>query len=536
MKKNENKTENTEVLFEKETDDKKSGKAAGTEASSAENEAAEEDAAPADKDETADEGAAAEKDDPAKDTSGHDDSEEKKDGDELDLPPVKKIERIALTPEEAASNKRILILEIAVAAAALIIIVVAIILKSGKNEADGELPDNGISVSASENNAANNASVSEDIVEIDNSALFVGIPPIPEQAADELPDYDKLLEEKHVLKLTSENGGTVYVHDYTNSAYFLEQCRLPEDEVDNEIRKNYLSSYITENDTKNTVAQLYDSVKIDYLGKKDGVAFDGGTDQDVELIIGVSPFIDGFTEGVIGMKEGETKDVHVVFPKDYGQPDLAGQPAVFTITLKEILHGNTIPELTDELANEITGGEHTTAESMRAYVRDMLQSEKIWNFIDTDFYVEKISEEEVMDSYNLIMKQYDESSQMYQVSVEEMLLGAYGVTLDEFKTEIMGSAATTIRRNTLYRTIAKKENITVDDADIEQLVKDMAYTGTTAEFIEQYGEDNVRNHILQNKLMEHLIGLLENAESVSGNEAGSVSSDEAVSENEASGN
>lgn len=535
MKKNENETEDKELLSEKETADNKAEDAAGTEEPSAETEGAGEEDAAEDEAGTAEGDAAAEKDAPSEDDSGDEGGKEDDDEDEMDLPPVKKIERKALTPEEAASNKRILLVEIAVAAVALIIIVVAIILKSGKNDGTENPADDGSSVSVSENNGMGSASVSEDIVEIDNSALFVGIPPIPEQPADELPDYEKLLGEKHVLKLTAENGGIVYVHDYTNSAYFREQCRLPEDEVDNEIRKNYLSSYIEENDTKNTVAQLYDSVKIDYLGKKDGVAFEGGTDQDVELIIGVSPFIDGFTEGVIGMKEGETKDVHVVFPKDYGQADLAGQPAVFTITLKEILHGNTIPELTDELANEITGGEHTTAESMRAYVRDMLQSEKIWNFIDSDFYVEKISEEEVMDSYNMIMKQYDESSQMYQVSVEEMLLGAYGVTLDEFKSEIMGSAATTIRRNTLYRAIAKKENITVNDADIETLAKDMAYTGTTAEFIEQYGEDNIRNHILQNKLMEYLLTLLENADDTDAGDAESVSSDEAVSANEAAG-
>ena len=527
---------------EKDTEEKKLSR---SEDSTAEEESSEKDTAEEEtsgKDDTEEE--VSEKDDAEEEASDKDDAEEasdkkaakkkasaKEDDEEedgMELPPIKRPERKPLSEEELKSNKRILTIEVCVAVVALIIIIVAIALKGKKDDGSTEPDDS--AVSASENGSVSADAAAHELVEIDNSALFVGMPPIPEQDTDELPDYDKLMAEKHILKLSTEDGGTVYVHDYTNGAYFKEQCALDEEDVENEIRKNYLVNYLEESDKKNTVAELYDSVKIDYVGKMNGEAFDGGTDQDSELIIGVSPFIDGFTEGIIGMKEGETKDVHVVFPENYGTADLAGKPAVFTITLKEIQHANVVPELTDELASKITEGDFTTAADLRKYVRDMMLSEKIWDFIDTDFYVEKIPEDEVKESYDMMMTQYDQTSQMYQVSVEEMLLGAYGITLDEFKTEIMNSAANSIRHNTLYRTIAASEGITVEKADMQKLADDMAYTGTLEEFIEQYGESNVRNHLIQSKLMDRLIELWENADNVSDNDA---VSENAVSDNAA---
>ena len=90
-------------------------------------------------------------------------------------------------------------------------------------------------------------------------------------------------------------------------------------------------------------------VNIDYVGKKDGVAFDGGTAEGTELDLANSHFIAGFAESIVGMKVGETKDCPMTFPEDYHAADLAGAEVVFTITVNECWE--KIPaELNDEFA------------------------------------------------------------------------------------------------------------------------------------------------------------------------------------------
>lgn len=82
-------------------------------------------------------------------------------------------------------------------------------------------------------------------------------------------------------------------------------------------------------------AKKGDIVKIDYVGKKDGEAFDGGTASNQILELGADQYVSGFEEGIIGMKTGETKKVNIAFP-DYYYEGLAGEKVVFEITVKKI--------------------------------------------------------------------------------------------------------------------------------------------------------------------------------------------------------
>ena len=97
-----------------------------------------------------------------------------------------------------------------------------------------------------------------------------------------------------------------------------------------------LQTKSTQNDITDRPAQEGDVVTIDYEGKKDGVAFDGGTAQDQQLELGSGSFIDGFEDGIVGHNIGETFDLNLTFPEDYKSEDLAGQAVVFTVTLDKI--------------------------------------------------------------------------------------------------------------------------------------------------------------------------------------------------------
>ena len=96
---------------------------------------------------------------------------------------------------------------------------------------------------------------------------------------------------------------------------------------------------------ENAVIQNGDTATINFVGTKDGEAFEGGTGNNYDLVIGSGTMIPGFEEGIVGMKKGETKDVSVTFPESYRNSELAGQDAVFQITVQSFKRP---PELTDD--------------------------------------------------------------------------------------------------------------------------------------------------------------------------------------------
>ncbi len=100
------------------------------------------------------------------------------------------------------------------------------------------------------------------------------------------------------------------------------------------------------------VAQDGDTLVIDFVGKVDGEAFEGGSAEDIRLKIGAGQFIPGFEEQLTGVKKGEEKTIEVTFPEDYGAEHLAGKAATFDVTVKSILDGDK-PKLDDEFAKSL---------------------------------------------------------------------------------------------------------------------------------------------------------------------------------------
>lgn len=142
-----------------------------------------------------------------------------------------------------------------------------------------------------------------------------------------LGDYKKLKATKHLHPITQE-------------------------EIDHRISHD-VDKATTQQDVTDRAAQAEDTVTIDYLGRVDGVAFDGGTAQGQKLELGSNTFIPGFEDQVIGMEIGQEKDINVTFPAEYHAENLAGKEAVFTVKL----HGITSklkPELDDEFAADVS--------------------------------------------------------------------------------------------------------------------------------------------------------------------------------------
>ena len=120
-------------------------------------------------------------------------------------------------------------------------------------------------------------------------------------------------------------------------------------------------------------AQDGDEVTLDFVGKRDGTPFAGGTGKDYPLVLGSKSFIPGFEEALIGLKAGETKAVELTFPKDYHASELAGQAVVFDTTVKKVKKV-TLPELTDEFAAKV--GPFTSIDDLKKDIEKEITAQK----------------------------------------------------------------------------------------------------------------------------------------------------------------
>ena len=116
-----------------------------------------------------------------------------------------------------------------------------------------------------------------------------------------------------------------------------------------------------------------DQVIVDFVGTKDGVAFDGGSSNKVPLVLGSGSFIKDFETGVVGAKAGEVRNIDAAFPEDYGNKELAGQTVQFEVTVGAVME-SVLPELNDELVKQL-GVEEGTVEALRTQVKENMERE-----------------------------------------------------------------------------------------------------------------------------------------------------------------
>lgn len=152
-----------------------------------------------------------------------------------------------------------------------------------------------------------------------------------------------------------------------------------------EKKKELLKSLATTEPIKSKRAlKKGDFAKFDFEGFVDGVAFEGGKAENFTLEIGSGRFIPGFEDAMVGMKEGENKDIKVTFPKDYGATNLAGKEAVFKIKLHEIKELK-IPELNAEILKQILPNENAPSEKLLdEKISEQIENEKLFKLINED--------------------------------------------------------------------------------------------------------------------------------------------------------
>ena len=162
----------------------------------------------------------------------------------------------------------------------------------------------------------------------------------------------------------------VKLGDYKNLKVNYYERKINDDDVEDVLKR--IADNFAETKVTKRAAQLGDDVMIDFCGKKDGVAFDGGTAKDYTLRLGSGRFIPGFEEGIVGHEVGDKFDLDITFPEDYGSKELAGQAVVFEILVKQISEV-VVPAFDDELAKKT--GAFKTIDELKDDIRQNLASQ-----------------------------------------------------------------------------------------------------------------------------------------------------------------
>lgn len=233
-------------------------------------------------------------------------------------------------------------------------------------------------------------------------------------------------------------------------------------------------------------AQEGDTVNIDFVGKKDGEEFEGGSAEKFDLTLGSHQFIPGFEESVVGMKIGEVRDINVTFPEDYQAENLKGQKAVFTVTLHSI-QGKQLPALDDEFAKKMGSD---SLEAYRAKVRERLEKNAASRALNEteNSIIEEIAKgaaAEIPDA--MIERQEDASMQrmeynlMYQGIKMEDYLKYIGTTRDEYKKNFEEEAKKNVLHQLIVEKIIELEKIEATQEEIDAKVEEQAKSvGKTA--------------------------------------------------------
>lgn len=261
-----------------------------------------------------------------------------------------------------------------------------------------------------------------------------------------------------------------------------------------------------------------DEAVIDFVGKKGGVAFDGGTGTDYTLKLGSGQFIPGFEEGVEGHKAGEEFDLELEFPKDYHAKDLAGQKVVFTVTLKKVIE-STLPELTDELAKK--AGPFETVKELKAdierEIRVQKEKEAAENHKD-ELLTELIEKSNVKAPELLVTDQMRSIEQdfaqnlMYRGLDLQTYLQANGFAdeADWREKEVKPAAEKRVKASLVLNELSKAENITATEAEIDEHVElHKRQYANNPEVLKQFETKEVRrdiaNHYVTEKTIDRLI-------------------------------
>ena len=338
-----------------------------------------------------------------------------------------------------------------------------------------------------------------------------------EDAANEVIDasYPKAAEESKEeivstpeIKVTQIEKGKAFIYEATVALkpevtlgeYKGVEVKKAEAVVTDEDVENELTAARKKNgrliDVEDGTIEDGDNTIIDFTGYIDDKTFDGGAGTDYPLVIGSHSFIEGFEDQLIGKKKGETCDVNVTFPAEYHADELAGKPAKFVVTIKEVKR-NELPELNDEFASEVS--DFDTLDEYKADIRKKLQEKKEQDakVENENNVIEKVVENAQMElpqpmvdtQAREMVENYARRLQSQGLNINDYMKYT-GMTPEKLMEQMRPEAEKRIKTRLVLEKVVEVENVEVSDEKLDEQINEIAasYKLEGAKLKEMMGE------------------------------------------------
>ena len=251
-----------------------------------------------------------------------------------------------------------------------------------------------------------------------------------------------------------------------------------------------------------------DTVNIDYVGKKDDIAFEGGTAKGYDLGIGSGQFIPGFEEGLVGVGVGDTVDLNLTFPENYHSEELAGQEVVFTVTVNYI-HGDIVKPSVEDYA---ASNDFESVEAFRVEVENELKEENaanaennIWATAVSNATINEYPQSEMDKAFTNMKEYYSQVAAAYGTDLNT-LLTQLGSSEETFEDDMTDYAQSAVAEKLVAMAIAEAEGITVSDEEYNAKIDEYLATYTQYETKEEIeaiiDPNNLREQLLMEKVMQ----------------------------------
>ena len=259
-----------------------------------------------------------------------------------------------------------------------------------------------------------------------------------------------------------------------------------------------------------------DTVIIDYVGTKDGVAFEGGTSYtSTDLKIGSGSFIPGFEDGLIGAKAGQTVVLDLTFPEDYKSEELAGQAVQFEVEVHYILP--TYADVTEDVVADLYDGQ-STVEGLRAQVSKDIYDRMYASAVEMAVvdlmeskctYAEEIPEALKQMSYDNIMTNLETYASYYGMDLETYVYLSYYQDLETFKNETAWEIADYSAKNLLFcQAFANEKDLNVTEEELNEQLESYAnyygFESVETGFTEE-DKDSIKNTMMNLKVIDYII-------------------------------
>ena len=305
----------------------------------------------------------------------------------------------------------------------------------------------------------------------------------------------------------------VKLGDFKKLGVKKEEAKVTEKDV-KEILDNIASSYAEKKATKKK-AELTDEVVIDFVGKKDGEAFKGGSAKDYKLVLGSKTFIPGFEDGIVGHEPGDKFDLELTFPKDYGVADLAGAKTVFEVLVKQINEVKK-PAIDDELAKKC--GPFKSIDELKEDIKKNLAAQnehRLGEKFKDDLVnalVKKstIPAPEILidDQVRMIRDDMTRNAQSQGLSFEEFL-ERNNETSESWEKEARKIAEKRVKASLALQTLAVEQKITVSDDLVAAKIAELKDVyKKSPEALKSLKDPNVKMDIKNRMIIEKTLDFL----------------------------